>query len=52
MKSGEEILTADAVRTLPLRERIGLVIRSNNANETIQSIVDAEKAGVQQVWAT
>ncbi len=52
MTTAEEMLHAEDVRALPLRERIGLVIDSVNAKETIQSIVEAEKAGVRQIWTT
>ncbi len=52
MTTGEEMLSADSVRTLPLRERVGLVINSGSAREAIQAIVDAEKAGVRQIWTT
>lgn len=52
MTTAEEMLHADAVRALPLRERIGLTIDVSSAKNGIQSIIEAEKAGVRQVWAT
>lgn len=52
MVTAEEMLHADAVRALPLRERIGLTIETANAKSTIQSIIEAENAGVRQVWTT
>ncbi len=52
MITGEEMLTAGSVRSLPLRERVGLVINSGSAKAAIQAILDAEKAGVRQIWTT
>ncbi len=52
MTTGEEMLSAGSVRTLPLRERAGLVLIISNAKEAIQAIIDAEKAGVRQIWTT
>jgi F420-dependent oxidoreductase-like protein len=52
MTTGEEMLSANGVRTLPLRERVGLVINTDSAREAIQRIIDAEQAGVRQIWTT
>jgi alkanesulfonate monooxygenase SsuD/methylene tetrahydromethanopterin reductase-like flavin-dependent oxidoreductase (luciferase family) len=52
MITAQEMLTASAVRTLPLRERVGLVINSSGAKGDIQAIIDAEQAGVRQIWST
>ncbi len=52
MTTGEEMLSAENVRALPSRERVGLVINTGSAKDAIQAIVDAEKAGVRQVWTT
>lgn len=46
------MLSAESVRALPLRERVGLVINTARAKEAIQTIIDAEKAGVRQLWTT
>ena len=46
------MLHADAVRALPLRERIGLVINTISAKDAINLIIEAENAGVRQVWTT
>src|SRR5258706_13155058 len=50
MITGEEMLSADAVRVLPLRERVGLAIETTSAKEAIQAVIDAEQAGVRQLW--
>ena len=50
MTIAEEMLHAEAVRALPTRERIGLVIDMPNVRDSIQTIIDAENAGVRQVW--
>jgi F420-dependent oxidoreductase-like protein len=52
MTTGEEMLSAENVRALPVRERIGLVISISSAKEAIQTIIDAEQSGVQQIWTT
>ncbi len=52
MTTGKEMLTADAVRALPLRERVGLVISTASARAAIEAIVQAEQAGVRQLWTT
>jgi F420-dependent oxidoreductase-like protein len=52
MTTGEEMLTSEGVRALPLRERVGLVINTASAKVAIQTIIDAEQAGVRQVWTT
>ncbi len=52
MTTGEKMLSADSVRALPLRERVGLVINTISAREAIQTIIDAEEAGVRQLWTT
>jgi len=46
------MLHADAVRALPLNERIGLSIDIASAKGAIQSIIEAENAGVRQIWTT
>ena len=46
------MLHADAVRALPLNERIGLAIDIASAKGAIQSIIEAENAGVRQIWTT
>lgn len=46
------MLSADAVRALPVRERIGLVINSSHVKEAIAAIIEAEHAGVRQIWST
>ena len=45
MTTGEDMLTGEKVRALPLRERVGLVINTANARAAIQAIIDAEQAG-------
>jgi F420-dependent oxidoreductase-like protein len=52
MVTGEEMLSASEVRSLPLVERIGLTINTVNAGDAIKAIIDAEKAGVRQIWTT
>jgi F420-dependent oxidoreductase-like protein len=52
MTTSEEMLQASAVQALPRRERVGLFIDSTNATTAIKSIIDAENAGVRQVWTT
>jgi F420-dependent oxidoreductase-like protein len=52
MTTGKEMLSADGVRALPLRERVGLVMNNVSAREAIQTIIDAEHAGVRQIWMT
>lgn len=52
MATGEEMLSAESVRALPLRERLGLVIDTGSARKAIQAIIDAEQAGVRQIWTT
>jgi len=52
MITAEEMLTASAVRALPAQERVGLVINSSGAKGDLQAIMDAEQAGVRQVWST
>lgn len=52
MTTGEEMLSADAVRALPVRERVGLVMKSVSAREAIQAVIEAEHAGVRQLWTT
>lgn len=52
MITGEEMLSADSVRALPLRERVGLVINTGSARNAIQAIIQAEQAGVRQIWTT
>ncbi len=52
MTTGDEMLFSESVRALPLRERVGLVVNTSNARIAIQAIVDAEQAGVRQVWTT
>ena len=52
MITAEEMLSAELVRALPLRERAGLVISTLNARDALQAILAAEQAGVRQVWTT
>ena len=52
MVSAKEMISADAVRALPNRERVGLVLNSSGAKRDLQSIVAAEEAGVHQIWST
>ena len=52
MITAQEMLTASAVRALPVRERVGLVINNSGAKGDLQTIIDAEKAGVRQIWST
>ncbi len=52
MTTGEEMLSADNVRALSARERIGLAVKMLNAREALQTIIAAEQAGVRQVWST
>ena len=52
MITAEEMLSASAVRALPLPERVGLLINSSSAKRAIQAIIAAEQAGVRQVWST
>jgi F420-dependent oxidoreductase-like protein len=52
MITSEAMLSAEAVRALPLCERVGLVINTSRAKEAIQAIVEAERAGVRQIWTT
>jgi F420-dependent oxidoreductase-like protein len=52
MISGEEMLAASAVRSLPLVERIGLTVNPGKAGSAIKAIIDAEQAGVRQIWMT
>ena len=46
------MLSANSVRALPFRERVGLVINPGSAKAAIQAIIDAEQAGVCQLWTT
>jgi F420-dependent oxidoreductase-like protein len=50
MITGEEMLSAENVRALPFSERIGLVVNTFRAKEAIQAIIEAERAGVRQLW--
>jgi len=52
MITAEEMLTASAVRALPSQERVGLVINSSGAQGELRAIMDAEQAGVRQIWST
>ncbi len=52
MTQAQDLLQASQVRTLSARERVGLVIDSSHATTAIKSIIDAEAAGVRQVWTT
>lgn len=52
MITSKEILQSSAVQALPRRERVGLFIDSTNATTAIKAIIDAENAGVRQVWTT
>src|SRR5438046_4751566 len=46
------VLKAEDVSTLPIRERVGLVIEARDVATAINKIREAEQAGVQQVWMT
>ena len=46
------MLSASSVRALPFQERVGLVVKTVNAREAIQAVIDAEQAGVRQLWTT
>lgn len=46
------ILTSEDMSTLPLRERVGLVIEARDVDTAISKIHEAEQAGVRQVWMT
>src|SRR5438045_4894677 len=46
------LLTAEDVSTLPVRERVGLVIEARDVATAINKIREAEQAGVQQIWMT
>ncbi len=50
MATGEEMLSSESVRALPVRERVGLVISTASARDAIQMIIAAEQAGVRQIW--
>ncbi len=52
MITGEDMLAANRVHGLLLRERVGLVISTVNAKAAIQAVIDAERAGVRQIWTT
>ena len=52
MASEGELITADQVRKLPLRDRVGLVINASSIRTAVQAIREAEQAGVRQVWTT
>ncbi len=52
MITGEQMLAASEVRSLPLVERIGLTVNAVNAGDMINAIVAAEQVGVRQIWTT
>ena len=52
MIPAQSMLFSSDVRALPVRERVGLMINSSGANGDIQAILDAERAGVRQIWST
>jgi len=52
MITAEEMLSASDARALPARERVGLVLNSSGAKGDIQAILEAEQAGVRQIWST
>jgi F420-dependent oxidoreductase-like protein len=52
MSTGEEIVSADQVRALPLHERVGLVINTGSIKAAGQAIQKSEQAGVRQIWTT
>ena len=52
MITGDEMLTAGSVSALPFRERAGLVIATGSVKDALQTIAEAEQAGVRQVWTT
>lgn len=48
----ETFLSGSAVAAQPLRERVGLVTNGMDAVSIVKKIVEAEGAGVRQIWAT
>jgi alkanesulfonate monooxygenase SsuD/methylene tetrahydromethanopterin reductase-like flavin-dependent oxidoreductase (luciferase family) len=52
MITTENMLSASNIHALPLRERVGLVLNGSNAKNAIRAIIDAENAGMRQIWST
>src|SRR6266700_4402812 len=46
----KDLLTAEAVRERPVRERVGVSIEASDTTSALAWIREAEQAGVQQVW--
>ena len=46
------IMSAEDAKKQPVRARVGYVVENKNTASTIQHIVDAEQAGLQQIWIT
>jgi F420-dependent oxidoreductase-like protein len=51
-ENARSILTSEDVSSLPIRDRVGLVIEARDVETAINKIHEAEQAGVQQVWMT
>ncbi len=51
-ESARSILTSSDVSKLPIRGRVGLVIEARDVATAINRILEAEHAGVPQVWMT
>jgi len=51
-KDFTNFISGEVVSSLPLRERVGLVINGPDAATVVKTIVAAEDAGVRQVWST
>ncbi len=50
MQSGSDPRQTQADTRLPMHERIGLSIIATNAADAVNRIVEAERAGLRQVW--
>ena len=46
------MLTSSAITHLPARERVGLTIQATDAATALNKILQAEQAGISQVWMT
>ncbi|HLJ32106.1 MAG TPA: LLM class flavin-dependent oxidoreductase [Ktedonobacteraceae bacterium] len=46
------MLTASSISHLPVRDRVGLNIQATDIATTISRILEAEQAGIRQVWMT
>ncbi|GCE29128.1 LLM class F420-dependent oxidoreductase [Dictyobacter alpinus] len=51
-KSVEQAALSQSTSGRPVRERVGLVINGAIASKAVQAIVEAEAAGVRQIWMT